>query len=224
MLEGMRLLLPAALATSTIAGLAALNYSKTKKGRLFIYALVFATIGYTILNWGHRTVIPQINDAYLENNAWKSTVSEGITAYFLNNKWADKNNFWFNKLPKNHLDILSGDAVIKSVKRTTILHSYIVNAKSPLLIRENTLYFPGWILSSNGRPLKIYPGKRGIITAKIPRGLQYLELSYNDVFAYTLVKIISVSILIILVLSTLYLLLPGVKRLLIPSFSFSSKP
>jgi len=188
-----RLSLAISLFTSIIAGYFAISFSNSKRGRIFIYILVIITIGYTILNWGHRRVIPEINDSVLRKNVWVSTVNEGQTAYFLNTKWADINNFWFSKRPDKPLDVLKGNATVKPIKRTSILHTYDVDAKTALTIRENTLYFPGWTLKNNNKIVNIYPGERGLINANLPAGKQRLELSYEDILIYKLTKIISLT-------------------------------
>ncbi len=205
MLQSNRLLLPIALCTSVLAGYLAIYFSKTKRGAIFIYVLLLATIGYTILNWGQRRVIPEINDDVLRQGIWKSTANEGITAYFLNNKWADINNFWFTKLPNTHIEITQGNGSIKKIRRTSILHAYIIDAKTPLTVKENTLYFPGWSLKSNDIPIKIYPGKRGVINVNLPSGKQYVELTYNDILPYRIAKSISASTFGILFVILIYL-------------------
>jgi len=191
MLNSNRLLLPIALSTSVIAGYLTAYLTKTEKNKKFIYALIFITIAYTILNWGHRRVIPEINDSTLRNNVWSSTITEGTTAYFLNNKWADINNFWFTKLPDKHLEILNGKATVNEIKRTSTQHYYLVDAKTPLTIQENTLYYPGWSLKSNDKNINIYPGKKGVITSTLPQGIQKVELTYFDMPSYAIAKIIS---------------------------------
>ena len=211
MLQSHRLLLPIALSTSVLAGCLAVVFSKTKKRRVFTYLLLFITIGYTILNWGHRRVIPEIDDTTLRKNVWISTVTEGTTAYFLNNKWADIKNFWFSKIPNHHLEIIQGKGSIKEIRRTSTQHSYLVDAQTPIVIRENTLYYPGWSLKSNYNNISIYPGERGIINVKLPNGIQYIELVYEDILPYKIAKTISISVLTILMISLIYALF--LKRL-----------
>lgn len=203
-----RLLLPAAVFTSVLAGYFVLVFYKSKTKRKFIYLLIFFTIGSTMLNWGHRRVMPEIDDKILRAAVWKSTVTEGVTAYFLNNRWADINNFWFSELPKNHLEIIKGKGVIKQIKRTSVMHVYIINAETPITIKENTLYFPGWSLKSNYRQIAIYPGSRGVINARLPQGLQYVELAYDDITLYKLSKMISAWIFF----SLLFILLINIYK------------
>jgi len=221
MLQSNRLLLPIALCTSVLAGYLAISFSNTKKRKMFIYILLFITIGYTILNWGHRRLIPEINDAALRKNVWISTVTEGPTAYFLNNKWADINNFWFSKLPDQHLVIIQGKGDIKEIKRTSTQHNYLINAQTSIVIKENTLYYPGWNLKSNYNSISIYPGKRGIINARLPKGLQYIELSYRDLPIYALTKAISsLSFLSLVLIILFYYISRSIKnKLLINLFN-----
>ncbi len=188
-----RLLLPIAFTTSVLAGFFILNFYNAKTKRI-IYALLIITVLYTILNWGHRTVISTITDANLRDYVWESTKDEGRVAYFLNNKWADHDNFWFSELPKSHLEILQGQADIEEISRNSTRHIYIIDAKTPLIIKENTLFYPGWELRSNGKKVNIYPGERGVINAKLPRGLQKIELKYSDISIYKQFKYLSIGV------------------------------
>lgn len=198
MLQSHRLLLPVALCTSVLAGYLAISFGTTKK--VFIYILLFITIGYTILNWGHRRIIPEIDDTLLRKGVWKSTIAEGTTAYFLNNKWADINNFWFPKIPNKHLEVIQGKGTVKEIKRISTKHSYLVDAQTPIVIKENTLYFPGWNLKANNKKVSIYPGARGVIHLVLPKGKFYLELNYKDIPLYRFFKLLSVILFSILLM------------------------
>lgn len=214
MLQSNRLLLPVALCTSVLAGYLTIFYSNTKKGKVFVGILLLITVSYTILNWGHRRVIAEIDDSILRKSVWKSTLNEGTTAYFLNNRWADLKNFWFSKLPENHIEILNGDAIIEPIQRTSVLHSYVINAKSPLVIKENTLYYPGWTLKSNDVDIKIHPGERGVINFSLPDGIQYVELVYKDILPYKIVKVISFVIFGFLSIALIYLSILKYKKII----------
>src|SRR3989344_1400884 len=205
-----RLLVIVAFCTSIVAAYFVLNLKNQTKNKIIILLVILLTIGYTILNWGHRRVIPEISDNTLIQNLGKSTLTEGKTAYFLNNKWADINNFWFSEPPKTHLEIIEGAAMVKEVERTSIMHSYNIQSKTPIVIRENTLYFPGWTMTANGKQIDIYPGNRGIINAKLPTGNYYIELSYKDIPTYDLLKKICFTLLSILI--TIFLIKYFMKK------------
>jgi len=196
-----RLLLPAAFITSMIAGYTAILLLRSRVKRILLYILLFITVGSTILNWGHRRVIPEIDDNILRESAW---LSIQITPPFMNPKWVEAPDFWFPKKPDRHLEIIEGKGTFKMLKRTTSKHLYIVNAQTPVTVRENTLYFPGWSLRSNFQTIPIFPDERGIINAKLPQGLQYVELTYNDITSYRMIKLLSASSFIIIVAVLLF--------------------
>jgi hypothetical protein len=190
-----RLSLALAFFISIIAGYFILRFEKRKK---LIYLLLILTIGSTILNWGQRTMLPEINDATLSKNVSYSTLTEG-PINFLDTKWADPKNPWFSKIPQNHLDILKGVGYVKQLQRTTTKHVYLISASTPLTIQENTLYFPGWHVTSNGGLIPVHPGYRGIITFNLSKGNQNVIVEYNDIFSVFALKIVS-GIVILLIM------------------------
>lgn len=200
-----RLSLLLVFSISIITGYFVLHF-KTKK--IFIYILLTLTAGLTILNWGHRTVLPQINDNILEKNVPYSTLTEGPSNY-LDTIWADPKNPWFSKIPQKHLNILEGKGSVQELKRTTTKHIYLISAFTPLTIRENTLYFPGWHATSNGKTISIYPGYRGIIEFTLPSGTQSVVIEYSDVTSVKMLKMFSLSGILTI---SLYLLFQMLKK------------
>lgn len=179
-----RLLLLAAFVSSILTGYIALHMLKKQ---MLLYFLIALTIFSTILNWGHRRVIPEINDKKLIANVWKST-SEGEGHFYANTKYRGMKNPWFKELPKNHLEIIKGAGEIKELSRNSTQHSYIVFAEASLSLRENTLYFPGWNIYDNKKVKPISPDKEGIITFNITKGLHYINVEYRDLLIYGLLK------------------------------------
>lgn len=205
-----RLLLILTFCISVIAGYFVIMF---KKKTILIWVLIVITISYTMLNWGHRRMIPEISDATLTKQLWKST-SESEGHYYANTKWVNVKNPWFSKLPNNRLEIITGIGQIKNLLRTSTLHKYTIIAKSPLKVRENTLYFPGWEAKLNGKILPIYPDSNGTISFNIPTGSYNLELIYNDSFPYRITKLVNLIGFIITLGSIIFLLLnkPHAKK------------
>jgi len=190
-----RLLLLTAFTSSILAGFLSVHMTK-KRGLL--YLLIGFTIFSTILNWGHRRVIPDINDQALINHVWKSTV-EGEGHYYANSRLRDLKHPWFSKLPKNHLEIITGQGEIKEIERTSTEHVYVVSAKTPIVLRENTLYFPGWKVNNNNNAIIINPDKEGVITFALPKGLHSVRITYEDIFVYKFIKTISLVTFVVIV-------------------------
>lgn len=190
-----RLLLPAGLCSSMVAGFFVKKYLNKRKSATIIYIFILLTIFSTIFNWGHRKMLPDIDDKWIANNIAGSTAFlEGRAVFFANTKWADNLHVWFDVLPLNHLEIIQGKGVIKELKRKSTYHAYITYSNTPVKLHENTLWYPGWKLTVDNNLTPIGPGKRGVITAVVPSGLHYLEFSYDDITEYKYLKILSLGI------------------------------
>lgn len=195
-----RLLIIVGFYTSLLAGYL---FSNIKKNSWIIYALIFIAIITSILNWGQRRVIPNINDNTLRENLSLGT-QWGDTHFYANSRWVNPINPWFSKIPTNHLDILSGNGSVISRLRSSTKHTYIINAKTPLLIRENTLYFPGWQAFANGDSIKINPDKNGVIEFRVNKGRQKIILIYKDLSLLTLSKQVSLISFVLIFIYIIY--------------------
>jgi len=200
-----RLLLLLTLCISMLAGLFALNFSKKP---WIIYCLVILTVGYTILNWGHRTVIPAIDDNVLRNNLPKSTIEgEGFQGAG-STIWTDIKHPWVGEIPQKHLEIIKGIAQWRQISRTSVKHEYILFNSAPVAVQENTIYFPGWTVKDNQNTLSIYHSAtypKGVIRFNLSPGLHYITVEYKDIPALSLTKLLNIIlILTILVIIIIY--------------------
>lgn len=176
-----RLLVLVSLFTAVISAIVV----KTIKKRRFMLILCSITILYTILNWGNRTTISTITDTTLtsENKIWPSLGKE-VGLEPSSPVWANLNKDISNTKRTANIDVLSGTAIIKQSFRNSTHHTYDLNIKSnSAIIRENTLYFPGWILKVDNAQEPIdYKSKNnmGIITFKLQNGIHKIELAFID--------------------------------------------
>lgn len=174
-----RLLLFTAFATSILAAIIMINLKK--KYQHFFMIFIVITASYTLLNWGHRRVIPEINDATLREQLPFSTA--GVEGWGIGRPiWTGKHNFE-NKIPASSMEVLSGKGKFKIIRRTPNYREYIIDSDTKIETLVNTWYFPGWNATLDNKPLdinpkhKIYPGK---IVLEIPKGLHKLELRFKD--------------------------------------------
>jgi hypothetical protein len=183
-----RLMLPLVFSIAIIAGYLTLHI----KRKSIIVGIIILSIMTTILNWGNRKVIPEIGDDAMIRGTPMSTYYGEAFCCMGSPKWVDIENPWMKDIPKNPMDIISGQGVIKQVTRTPIKHEYIIHAESDLFIRENTLYFPGWQALLNGKSIELlYEQKsyRGIMHLQIPSGLHHLTIHYEDLPLHRILKI-----------------------------------
>ncbi len=172
-----RLLVILSLCISALAGIIVKKVNKT----WFVVILCFFTAIYTILNWGNRRTIPAINDTYLQQEFNSRQNISGLEPTFP--IWANLNKSKIKTRPKSNIEILRGKAAIKEILRTPISHIYNINVKSTVEIKENTLFFPGWIITANKKQIAInyknseYPG---IITFNLDQGSYRVNVRFID--------------------------------------------
>lgn len=179
------------LLTFTISVLAGFLPMTLVKKKVFIFLLIAVTIGYTILNWGQRRVIPTINDRTLIQNVPYSTAT-GEGHFYANTRWVDTKRPWFNEVPKKSIEILKGFGSIKQINRTSTNHKYFVDAKTSLSIQENTLYYPLWRVTANNQTYTIKPNKKGVMTFNLPKGKYTLDIRYADSPGLLIIKIFTI--------------------------------
>lgn len=189
-----RLLLIVGFIVSLLAGYLVFNIRHKK----IIYLLVGISIFSTILNWGHRRVIPEVEDISLHKSLPLSTY-QGEHHYYAITRYVNPRNPWFSKIPQKNIELLNGQADIKSIYRSSTNHQYQVTADTESIVRENTSYFPGWNAYVNQDNLKIFPDKKGVININLPKGDYMLTLRYEDLFLFKLSKIISLISLILII-------------------------
>ncbi len=204
MLMASRVLLVLAFSVSLLAGYFVLV---NKNRRILIWLVIILTIGTTILNWGHRRVIPQISDRQLINNLPYSTYQGEGLVYIGNTRWFSNQPVWINKIPVNKLEVLKGQAKIQTLSVKDTKHDYLTISNKGATLIENTLYYPGWEVAVNGRKVEIdyknvkYPGR---IIFGTPEGESKVVISYTDLpllqslkflFALSLAAILSFTLL-----------------------------
>ena len=109
--------------------------------------------------------------------------------------------------PTAEYEVIEGQANIRVIERTTTKHSFVVEAITEARILDNTLYFPGWEVSVNGRKLDnvaelIYqdPMYRGLMTFRVPAGESRVVVKFTDTKLRKVANILSIAGLAVIVL------------------------
>lgn len=199
-----RLLLPLQFTIAIVTAFVALRFLKRQ---YVIYIFILISVGYTILNWGARGMIPEIDDSWLKGNLVNATRdAEGMIE--ANPIWLSPNKFsWLEYSPHEPLEIIEGKGETQIVKRTSTKHLYNVYLENQSTLLENTAYFPGWEMVSNGKSVKIkhqtseYPGR---MVFQLPQGLHHIKLTYSDIPILRFSKLLSALLFLLIFLYTLY--------------------
>jgi hypothetical protein len=175
-----RLLVLAAFLAAVVGG-----YTLKKiKNRYLIFSIALLIIGSTMLNWGNRRVIPQITDQTIIKQTPMATLNgEGGDPAVP--KWtrSDPTNVWETKLPSQHLEIKKGTAQVQEILRKTNMHEYLVSAKTPVTLQENTLYFPNWTVSVNNKQIPFTytsPSHPGVMEFSVAKGTQLISIEFRE--------------------------------------------
>ncbi len=140
---------------------------------------VFALIIVLLLATSIRYIVV---DGYLHKDEsfysgiYKSTTDTGESSPI----WSVR---FMEREPKAPIEILSGKANISIEKRNTTVHTYVIKADTSTRIRENTLYFPGWIVLVDKKQVPIQfqdPSSRGLITFWLEPGKHSIEMVFTD--------------------------------------------
>lgn len=211
-----RMMLEISLITAVIAGIVVKNI----KSQYFFILICIATIGYTILNWGNRKTEPTISDQIL---ASQPVFQEEQHAVELTTpRFVDRGAKWIGVYPKEPLVIIKGRATTKTIKHEITRHEYLVNASTPITIRENTYYYPGWkVLVNNQETAVNYQNKdfKGVITFDVPKGVSHISVIFTDTWDRLLGKIISLVTLLVVGVYTIARIKPRRFKTIFSSFS-----
>jgi len=173
-----RLLELTCLAIAIIAGL--LSIKILKKPMIILICII--TMMYTILNWGNRRTLPKVTS---DNYFSKELALHPDVGMYLEPSspiWIDLKKSQVRVARNENIQVISGSAQIKELKRSSVSHEYKITAHSNVVIKENTLYFPGWNVLSDGENRtieftnKLHPG---IILFSLKKGVHSVIVTYE---------------------------------------------
>ncbi len=81
------------------------------------------------------------------------------------------------------IEVIEGQANASIISRSSTAHTYRVNAKIKSRLVENTLYFPGWQVLIDRKPVSVEfqdPTYRGLMTFWIEEGEHAVEVAFRD--------------------------------------------
>lgn len=161
-----------------MAFLAGITVSKISNKWVVIFIVLFA-VSTTILNWGNRRTIPEINDTYLKNNLPYSTHEvEGHKPSLP--IWRDIENSWMSEIPKYSLEIIKGSGDQKQISVKQNSSSYLISNKVTIEVRRNLFYFPGWKVYDNGKVIKINFENEGFVEFGLNPGIHKVDIVFED--------------------------------------------
>lgn len=172
-----RFLAVSVFVSSVLAAIAVVNISK-KFVYISICLLVFITFLSTKHMWRAKDYLVKSKSFYTDIYAGTTDTGESSPI------WSVR---FMERRPNAQYEVIEGEAIITPGFRNTTRHEFIVSAKNNTRIVDNTLYFPGWTITLDGRPLDLVqeliyqdPNYRGLMTFRVPRGTSRIVVSFGD--------------------------------------------
>lgn len=122
---------------------------------------------------------------------------------------------FMEKQPKSQIEVISGKAGIKKLISSSTFHEYLVDAESTARLKENTLFFPGWTVMVDNKPVEVQyqdPDYRGIMTFKITKGMHDVVVKFEETKTRLVADIISGSSFLILVIISIAAVIKSSSR------------
>jgi len=142
---------------------------------MVLLLLVLLTLGLSFPYWKTNGYF-QKGDKFF-SDIYKGTTDTGESSPIWSIRFMEKG-------AKANIEVISGRANIQTIKRTSTLHKYLISVESETArIRENTLYFPNWIVLVDGKETPIEfqdPANRGIITFYLSKGTHRVDLTFKN--------------------------------------------
>lgn len=180
--------------TAVLGGFFAYNLSG-KIQKIILIILVAISIFLTKDYWKAKSYFQKPENYF--TGIYYGTTDTGESAP----RWSIR---FMEQEPKAHLEVIGGNAIIEELGRKSDLREYKVNVKKNAQLRENTLYFPGWEVSIDGKKTNIEfqdQKNRGVITFFVESGEHTVKINFKETKLRFLADIISLlSLLILMVL------------------------
>ncbi len=195
-----RLFVPISFISAAIAGIVVKHFTKPS----VVVIICIITILSTILNWENRYMVPATGDPFKVGDAVYTEYFEPRNPLFIKQYQHDQSlgQKIIANPPTEPMKILSGKGTFLELSRLQTSHEYIINAETPVTLRENTFYFPGWMAFANNKKIPInYKDQEsnsvGIITFSLKKGLYLVKVIYMDSFVRSVSKMISLCTIVL---------------------------
>jgi hypothetical protein len=103
---------------------------------------------------------------------------------------------------ENKVSVVSGTATVSKIERTPTFWQMDISGQTETIIQPELLYFPGWTVSIDGKPVTSDIGESGRIRVTVPAGLHHVAVQFRR----TTIRFVSELIGSVTVLAALFLL------------------
>ncbi len=166
-----RIIMVASFAAAVLAGFT----SKYLLSNTFLRWIVIILLIITSMQIAYIRPMPSKTDTYY--------LSFSGTTFFHNVATTVWTRGDPSRFAKKQLEVIDGEMKITSSKKKSQVHTYTVDAKKQTRVIDNTIYFPGWRVTIDGRQVPIEfqdMNYSGFITFYIPPGHHTVTVEFRE--------------------------------------------
>ncbi|MBI5449611.1 hypothetical protein HY948_04850 [Candidatus Gottesmanbacteria bacterium] len=188
-----RLLTLTVFFVSALGGVVVSSVRKTSR-IMFCGIVLLASFAFTFPMW-HAQAYSIKPESYY-TSVYEGTTDTGESSPIWSVRFMEARS-------KAALEAVEGLVTVTELSRSTTRHRYRVIASQKAKLVENTLYFPGWEVAVDGKPVFVEfqnPEWRGLMTFEVPAGEHQVEVRFQETKLRKAANAISVVGAILLIL------------------------
>ncbi len=142
--------------------------------QFFLYLIIALSILLNRNYWHAKDFLQREESFYSDRYAGTTDTGESAP------RWSVR---FMENFPASPIEVIEGSAKMDIISRKTTEHIYRVVADKDSRLVENTLYFPGWRVSINEKPVSVEfqdPKYRGLMTFVTPAGINAVKVSFGE--------------------------------------------
>ena len=195
-------LLTVTVILSSVVGAITVAYIPKRLRVFTVFCLLSVIVVSTVPMWRAPEYI-------VKPDAYYSDIYEGTT------DTGESSPIWSIRFmehrPLAQYEVIEGQGTILSGHRSSTRHEFVVSAATDVRILENTLYFPGWEVFVDGRPLDLVrdliyqdPNYRGLMTFQTSAGDHRVVVRFGETKLRMAANLLSLGGLIILLFTVFF--------------------
>lgn len=184
-------LLTITVIVSSIMGAVTLAFAPKRLYVFTVFCLLSIIAITTVSMWQAKEYVVKPEEFY--SGIYESTTDTGESSPI----WSVR---FMEQRPRSQYEVVEGQAVILPGMRSTTRHEFVVHATTEARIVDNTLYFPGWTIAVDGRPLDLVdeliyqdPNHRGLMTFRVPAGEHRIVVSFGETKLRKMANVLSIG-------------------------------
>lgn len=147
-------------------------------GKIKLLPAMLVSVVAIILSFSYTRPVfyqPRTDQYYLT----KKEFTDGTSS--LGNSFSTQWTPWKSVRPTNKVEVVTGNGDMTPVAMRPLEYVFDVSARETSTMKVNTLYYPGWVVRIDGKPVPIQFEDEGIIKFNIESGVHRVRINFFEI-------------------------------------------